>query len=134
MKSKRPGPFSESNTLHHTDTHFWPNVHFCGHGPLCRLCCWEYLPYNARRSREEQRQARRAPSFNGRIAQHYAWELFHGESIGAYTHVHRTCQTLICANPHHLDRVCDQSALTASSEHWTDDLLSRYTCPHIAQP
>ena len=134
MISGKSGPFGPGNDLHHTDTHFWPGVRRCEHGATCRTCCWEYLPVTSRRSRHEQRDALRAPSFAGRMALYHAWELFHGEAIPRGYRPGRSCETVVCVNPQHLAWYCDQSTMTAPSSWVDDDQGSRFTCPHIAQP
>jgi hypothetical protein len=134
MQSEKAGPFGPGNDIHRTDTHFWPGVYRCEHGTECRACCWEYIPVTSRRSRQEQREALRAPSYGGRMAIYHAWALFHGEPIPRGHRPQRICETVICVNPHHLAWWCDSSMLTPSAQWVVGDRGSRYTCPHMSQP
>lgn len=130
MKSDTPGPFADFTALHLTDTHFWAaNVQLCRHSPSCGECCWPYLYFKSRLPREELRMGTRAPRFEEvrKLAIVYAWELFHGEEVPRNVRVFRHCDTIICANPHHLKMTCSAAHLDAVR---TGPFV-RWTCPHI---
>ncbi len=111
------------DALIYTERNFWHNVTTCSkalqHPDICPDCCWLW----SKRPLTRPYSPENPPKYLNGSVWRRAWSYFHCQPFPARQHAKRSCRTLLCVNPLHVEFPCDLATLMPDDMGWT--------CPHL---